>query len=63
MWVWVWARVCVWASLWVRVWACLGAGVGMDVRGCKCGCVVCGGAGVWERQCVGVFFFFLNFQF
>ena len=28
-------RVCVygWASLCVRVWACLGAGVGVDVRG------------------------------
>ena len=27
------ARVYGWASLCVRVWACLGAGVGVDVRG------------------------------
>ena len=46
----------------MRVWACLGAGVGVDVRACGC-------AGVRVRGCVGVFFsnfevfFFLSFCF
>ena len=41
-------RLCVWASLWVRVWVCLGVGV-------------CGRAGVWVRQCVCVCVFLKNF--
>ena len=50
---WVWGRpgVCV--------------GVGVDVRGCVCVWVsvwVCGRAGVWVLQCVGVdMLFFLTF--